>query len=128
MKKLIAVFVAVLMVVSVLSVSASALAADDAPEALLLTDENKGSLKTVPGMVLLEQEEEKKGGFIAQSNDIRRGKIVQIVYPEDMKPEEVPPFKVGDTVMLTSKCEVYDGFADKRLVAMRFEEIVARFD
>lgn len=95
---------------------------------ILLTDENKDNLKTVPGMVLLEQEEEKKGGFIAQSNDIRRGKIVQIVYPEDMKPEEVPPFKVGDTVMLTSKCEVYDGFADKRLVAMRFEEIVARFD
>ena len=95
---------------------------------ILLCDENKDNLKTVPGMVLMEQEEEKTTGFIAQSNDIRKGKILQIVYPEDMKPEEVPPFKVGDTVMLTSKCEVYDGFTDKRLIAMKFEEIVARFD
>ena len=95
---------------------------------ILLTDENKGNLKTFPGYVLLEQPEEKKTGFIAQSNEIRKGEIIQIVYPKDLKPEEVPPFKVGDTVMITSKCEVYDGFTSKPLIAMRFEEIVARFD
>lgn len=96
---------------------------------ILITDEHKGNLKTIPGYALLEKEEEPAGGFIApDSNSIRKGKVIQIVYPEDLKPEEVPAFKVGDTVMLTSKCEVYDGFCSKPLIAMRFEEIVARFD
>ena len=96
---------------------------------ILITDEHKKNLKTVPGYALLEKEEETTGSFIApDSHSIRKGKIVQIVYPDHLRPEEVPPFKVGDTVMITSKCEVYEGFSAKPLIAMKFEEIVARFD
>ena len=96
---------------------------------ILVTNENKSEIRALPGWALLEKEEEPSTGFIAPDNNaIRKGKIVQIVYPDDLSEAELPPFDVGDTVMITRQCEVYEGFSEKPLVAMKFNDIIARFD
>jgi len=94
---------------------------------LLCSDANKSIIKSMPGWALLiEVKEERTGFFVSENKTIRHG-IIKFINPAITADKEYP-FKVGDDVMITSKCDVFDGFAEETLIAMKLEEIVAKFD
>ena len=93
---------------------------------LLISDERRESLKSMPGWALIVEEKEPDTGFVVMENDrIRHGRIKSVNPPADGAEF---PFGEGDDVMITRNCDIFDGFGKDRLIAMKLENIVARFD
>ena len=95
---------------------------------LLLTDENKSNLSTMPGWVLMTMAKEESAFVLAteDASSVRHGIVKSINYG-DTKIENCP-FSAGDDVLITRQCDIYDGFGPERLVAMKISEVIARFD
>ena len=99
---------------------------------LLITDERRSRLDTLPGWALIKETDDDSSDadspkfLVTGTNNakIRHGVVRSINWGSS----EHKPFAVGDDVMITSQCDVYDGLSDGRLIAMKITEIVARID